>query len=80
MGMAHTVFTPSRGAHLPLEDQTFAEAVKPLGYLTGMAGKWQVLYFLSLANLVNDTMCFYISGYMYLCLCLCLCVRVCLAI
>jgi len=42
MGMAHTVFGPAGSEALPLTDPTLAEALKPLGYMTGMAGKWHL--------------------------------------
>jgi arylsulfatase A-like enzyme len=38
--MVHSVFSPSSSDALPLDDATIAEAVAPLGYLTGMVGKW----------------------------------------
>ena len=38
MGMAHTVFSPSRSDALPHDDLTIAERLRPLGYVSGMAG------------------------------------------
>lgn len=42
MGMGHTVFGPASSNALPTTDPTIAEMLKPLGYVTGMAGKWHL--------------------------------------
>ena len=38
--MVHSVFSPGADNALPPQDPTIAELLKPLGYATGMVGKW----------------------------------------
>jgi len=42
MGMGHTVFAPGGNTALPANETTIAERLVPLGYKTGMAGKWHL--------------------------------------
>ena len=42
MGWYHGVFSPSKSESLPKDDSTIAEMLQPLGYISGMAGKWHL--------------------------------------
>ena len=42
MGWYHGVFSPSKSESLPKDDPTIAEMLQPLGYISGMAGKWHL--------------------------------------